>query len=69
MASIRRVWAEGTGEPVDERSGAGDIEIEALFELGVVHVVETLLERLGIAAAISARISEKKLKAPHLAAL
>jgi hypothetical protein len=51
------------------RSGAGEIEIEAVFELGVAHVVEALWERLGIAAAISARIAEKKLKAPHLAAL
>ena len=37
--------------------------------LWVVHVVEVSWERLGIAAAISARIAEKQLKAPHLAAL
>lgn len=69
VASIRRVLAEEQGAPVVERSGAGDIEIEAVFELGVVHLVEALWNRLGIAAAISARIAEKKLKAPHLAAL
>ena len=69
VASIRRVLGEGNGEPVVERPGAGDIEIEAVFELGVGHVVEALWHRLGIAAAISARIAEKQLKAPHLAAL
>ena len=67
VASIRRVLGEADGAPVVER--AGDIEIEAVFELGVVHLVKALWERLGIAAAISARIAEKKLKAPHLAAL
>ena len=61
--------AETDGAPVVECAGAGDIEIEAVFELGVGHVVETLWHRLGIAAAISARIAEKQLKAPHLAAL
>jgi len=70
VASIQRVLAEGNGEPVVERAGvAGDFEIEAVFELGVAHVVEALWKRLGIAAAISARIAGKKLKAPHLAAL
>jgi hypothetical protein len=71
VASIRRVLGEADGAPVVERAGlaAGEIEIEAVFELGVVHVVKTLWERLGIAAAIASRIAEKKLKAPHLAAL
>jgi hypothetical protein len=67
VASIPRVLAEGNGEPVVER--AGEIEIEAVFELGVAHVVRVLWERLGIAAAIASRGVEKKLKAPHLAAL
>jgi hypothetical protein len=67
VASIRRVLAEGNGEPVVER--AGEIEIEAVFELGGAHVVKVLWERLGIAAAIASRVVEKKLKAPHLAAL
>ncbi len=67
VASIQRILGETDGEPVVER--AGDIEIEAVFELGVVHLVKALWKRLGIAAAISARIGEKKLKAPHLAAL
>jgi hypothetical protein len=69
VASIRRVLAEESGEPVVERAGVGDIEIEAVFELGVAHVVKTLWDRLGIGAAIASTIAEKKLKAPHLAAL
>jgi hypothetical protein len=56
VASIRRVLGEADGVPVVERSGAGDIEIEAVFELGVVHVVEALWNRTEIAAAISARM-------------
>jgi len=44
VASIRRVLAEGNGEPVVER--AGQIEIEAVFELGLAHVVKVLWERL-----------------------
>ena len=69
VASIRRVLGEVDGTPVVERPGAGAIEIEAVFELGVVHVVKSLWERLGIAGAIASRVAEKKLKAPHLAAL
>jgi hypothetical protein len=45
VASIRRVLAEESGEPVVERAGVGDIEIEAVFELGVAHVVKTLWDR------------------------
>ena len=69
VASIRRVLAEESGEPVVEGCGVGEIEIEAVFELGVVHLVKTLWGQLGIADAIAARIERKKLKAPHLAAL
>ena len=71
VASIRRVLGDADGASVVECAGvaACEIEIEAVFELGVVHLVEALWERLGIAAAISARIAEKKLTAPHLAAL
>jgi hypothetical protein len=58
VASIRRVLGETDGAPMAGRPGVGDIEIEAVFELGVVHVVEALWERLGITAAISARIIE-----------
>ena len=69
VASIRRVLVEESGAPMVERAGVGDIEIEAVFELGVAHVVKTLWSRLGIGAAIASKIAEKKLKAPHLAAL
>jgi hypothetical protein len=69
VASIRRVLAEESSEPMVERAGVGDIEIEAVFELGVAHVVKSLWNRLGIGAAIASTIAEKKLKAPHLAAL
>jgi len=71
VASIRRVLAEAGGAPVVERAGlaAGEIEIEAVFGLGVVQLVKTLWERLWIAAAIASRLAEKKLTAPHLAAL
>lgn len=69
VSSIQRVLDEENGEPVVDRDVIGDIEIEAVFELGVVHVVKALWERLGIGAAISSHITQKKLKAPHLAAL
>jgi hypothetical protein len=69
VASIRRVLAEESGEPMVERAGVGDLEIEAVFEFGVAHVVKSLWNRLGIGAAIASKIAEKKLKAPHLAAL
>ncbi|MEZ5846489.1 MAG: IS1634 family transposase [Geminicoccaceae bacterium] len=69
VASIRRVLAEEKDEPVVKGGGAGGIEIEAVFELGVVHLVKALWEQLGIGAAVASRIATKKLKAPHLAAL
>ncbi len=44
VASIRRILGEGDGGPVVERAGVagGEIEIEAVFELGVAHLVEAL---------------------------
>lgn len=69
VASIRRVLAEGSGEPAVEGRGVGEIEIEAVFELGVIHMVKALWDQLGIGAAIASKIARKKLKAPHLAAL
>ena len=55
--------------PVIEGGAVGDIEIDTVFELGVVHLVRALWDHLGIGTAISGRIGQKKLKAPHLAAL
>ena len=49
-------------------SGAGAIEIEAVFDRGVAHLVEAAWERLGVAAAIASTIAEKQLTEPHLAA-
>lgn len=46
VASIRRVLAEESGEPVIERAGVGAIEIEAVFELGVAQdLVESARDR------------------------
>jgi transposase len=69
VASIRRVLAEDGGEPVVGGSRAGDIEIEAVFELGVVHVARAFWDRLGIGGTIASKVAGKKLRAPHLAAL
>ncbi len=65
VRSIRRVLGEEAGG-----DGAGRaLEIEAVFDLGVVHVVRRLWDELGIGAVLRERIAEKKLKAPHEAAL
>ena len=45
------------------------IEIEASFDLGVVHVVAQLWARLGIGRAIRERLAAQELQAPHEAAL
>jgi alpha-D-ribose 1-methylphosphonate 5-triphosphate synthase subunit PhnG len=73
VSSIRRVLAEESGISVVDGAiggtGAGGIEIEAIFELGVVHVARALWDKLGIGVAIASKVYAKKLKAPHLAAL
>lgn len=70
VGSIRRVLDAAAGEPVaDGRGGDRRIEIEASFELGVVHVVTELWARLGIGEAIQARLTAQDLRAPHEAAL
>lgn len=70
VRSIRRVLDAAAGEPVaDGRGGDRRIEIEASFELGVVHVVTELWARLGIGEAIQARLTAQDLRAPHEAAL
>ena len=70
--SIRRVLVDGgidqaaaNGEPVQ----VADILIERVHALGVVHVAKAMWEKLGIGAAIQKYVREKKLKAPHEAAL
>lgn len=70
IASIRRVLADAGGGPAArEGPSVGRLAIEASFELGVVHVAQALWARLGIGAAIQARVEEKQLQAPHAAAL
>jgi DDE family transposase len=71
IASIRRVIdadAAGTIVPRDKAS-LPDIEIDAVFELGVVLAARTLWEDLGIGAAIRGCIAEGDLTAPHEMAL
>ena len=68
VRSIRRVLDAGEA-PAEEKDRAGAIEIEASFELGVVHVVEQLWARLGIGRAIAARLAADERRAPHEAAL
>jgi hypothetical protein len=65
VGSIRRVLGEET-----RGDDAGrPLEIEAVFELGVVHVARRLWDALGIGAVLREHIVEKKLRAPHEAAL
>jgi len=70
VRSIRRVLAADGGEPVAAVTGADRrIEIEASFELGVLHVITELWARLGIGEAIAARLAARERRAPHEAAL
>jgi hypothetical protein len=70
VRSIRRVLDADHGEaPAGATGQDRAIEIEASFELGVVHVVEQLWARLGIGRAIGARLAAQGLQAPHEAAL
>ena len=70
VRSIRRVLDADAGEQAADATGHDRrIEIEASFDLGVVHVVEQLWGRLGIGRAIAARLEAQELRAPHEAAL
>ncbi len=70
VRSIRRVLeADGSAPAADASGRERAIEIEASFDLGVVHVVEQLWTRLGIGAAIADRLSAEERRAPHAAAL
>jgi hypothetical protein len=71
IASIQRVIdadAAGTIVPRDKIS-LPDIEIDAVFELGIVLAARILWEDLGIGAAIRGCITEGDLSAPHEMAL
>jgi hypothetical protein len=70
VRSIRRVLdADGSTSAVGATGRERAIEIEASFELGVVHVVAQLWARLGIGQAIAARLAADERRAPHEAAL
>jgi len=71
IVSIQRVIdvdAAGTIATRDKTS-LPDIEIDAVFELGIVLAARTLWEDLGIGAAIRGCITESELSAPHELAL
>ena len=70
VRSIRRVLeADGSAPAADATGRERAIEIEASFDLGVVHVVTELWARLGIGQAIAARLAADDRRAPHQAAL
>ena len=70
VRSIRRVLdADGSAPVADATGRERAIEIEASFELGVVHVATELWARLGIGQAIAARLAANERRAPHEAAL
>jgi hypothetical protein len=70
VRSIRRVLdADPVEAPAGEKGREPALEIEASFELGVVHVVEQLWTRLGVGAAIAERLAAGERHAPHEAAL
>jgi hypothetical protein len=69
IQSIRRVLDDDGSPAIDVPSRVGDIEIEDSLDLGVTHVARALWGKLGIGEAIEKQVREKKLKAPHEAAL
>jgi len=71
VASINRVIDSDVAEAAPARGKAAlpEIDIEAVFELGVVLIAGRLWEDLGIGEAIRARIAGAGLTAPHEAAL
>jgi hypothetical protein len=71
IASIQRVIdADAAGAIATSRKASlPDIEIDAVYELGIVLAARTLWEDLGISAAIRDCIAEGELTAPHEMAL
>jgi Transposase DDE domain len=71
IASIQRVIdADAAGAIATSRKASlPDIEIDAVYELGIVLAARTLWEDLGISAAIRDCIGEGELTAPHEMAL
>ena len=71
IGSIQRVIdADAVGAiGTSGKASLPDIEIDAVFELGIVLAARTLWEDLGISAAIRSCIAEGELSAPHEMAL
>jgi DDE family transposase len=71
IASIQRVIdADAAGAiATRDKTSLPDIEIDAVFELGIVLAARTLWEDLGIGAAIRGCIADGELSAPHEMAL
>src|SRR3954464_16055957 len=71
VASIQRVIDADAAGAIATRDKASlpDIEIDAVFELGIVLAARTLWEDIGIGAAIRGCIAEGELSAPHAMAL
>jgi Transposase DDE domain len=68
VKSINRVLGAEEAAP-EAAHGLPEIEIERVFELGVVLVAQALWEELGIGQAIRRRLKAAGLSAPHEAAL
>ena len=69
IQSIRRVLDDDGSPAIDVPSHVSKIEIEDSLDLGVTHVARALWDKLGIGEAIKKQVREKKLWAPHEAAL
>ena len=71
IASIQRVIdADAVGTlPTSGKASLPDIEIDAVFELGVVLAARAMWEELGIGEAIRTRLMRAHLSAPHEMAL
>jgi hypothetical protein len=71
VASINRVIDSDAAEtaPTREQSALPEIDVEAVFELGVVLTARRLWEELGIGEAIRTRMSRADLTVPHETAL
>ena len=66
VASINRVIDDGDDAvPTRGKAAMPEIEIERVFELGVVLAARALWEELGIGAAIRTPHEQAKLTAPH----
>jgi hypothetical protein len=68
VASINRV-IDADALPIRGKTAIAEIDIDAVFELGVVLAARGLWEQLGIGEAIRSRMARAGLTAPHEIAL